>query len=74
MCRFQKKLWVKNGGFLIIDKAAEAEVDGSKITGTIAAVLYAEHIKQLKKEKGVWPEEFEKAQILEVISHHSAAS
>lgn len=57
--RFQKKLWVKNGGYLIIDKAEEAEVEGSKITGTIAAVLYAGHIKQLKREPGVWPAEFD---------------
>mmetsp|Transcript_21634 Transcript_21634/g.60134 ORF Transcript_21634/g.60134 Transcript_21634/m.60134 type:complete len:178 (+) Transcript_21634:68-601(+) len=59
--RFQKKLWVKNGGFVVIDKADEAEVDGCKITGTIAAVLYDTHIKQLKREPGIWPAEFDNA-------------
>jgi probable RNA-binding protein EIF1AD len=53
--KFNRKLWVKRGGFLIIETSTEAEQDaGSRVTGTIAAVLYEEHVKQLKKMPGVW--------------------
>jgi hypothetical protein len=31
-----------------------AEHSGSRVTGTICAVLYEDHIKQLKKHPGVW--------------------
>eukprot|EP00873_Tetraselmis_striata_P000449 jgi/Tetstr1/420713/TSEL_011796.t1 len=56
--RFQKKLWVKNGGYLIIEESAEAEVEGNKITGNIVAVLFPQDVKDLKRGEGVWPPEF----------------
>jgi probable RNA-binding protein EIF1AD len=53
--RFNRKLWVKRGGFLIIESSPQAQQDKSScVTGTICAVLYEEHIKQLKKMPGVW--------------------
>lgn len=53
--KFNRKLWVRRGGFLIIENSPEAEEDaGSRVTATIVAVLYDEHVKQLKKMPGVW--------------------
>ncbi|KAF6259225.1 hypothetical protein COO60DRAFT_1030707 [Scenedesmus sp. NREL 46B-D3] len=53
--KFNRKLWVRRGGYLIIEPSPEAEQDaGSRVTATIAAVLYEEHVKQLKKMQGVW--------------------
>jgi probable RNA-binding protein EIF1AD len=53
--KFNRKLWVRRGGFLIVESSPEAQQDkGSRVTGTICAVLYDEHIKQLKKMPGVW--------------------
>ncbi|KAG1680995.1 hypothetical protein FOA52_009954 [Chlamydomonas sp. UWO 241] len=56
--KFIKKLWVRKGGFVVIEQQAEAEEAGHKVTGTIATILYEEHIKELKKQ-GVWPIEFD---------------
>ena len=49
--RFHKKLWVKNGNFLIVEEAEDAE---GRVTGQIVAVLFAEHVKELKRMAGVW--------------------
>lgn len=50
--KFNKKLWVKRGGYLIIDHAA-ADVQHS-VSGTIAAVLYDKDIRHLRSMPGVW--------------------
>ncbi|KAG2489844.1 hypothetical protein HYH03_011647 [Edaphochlamys debaryana] len=55
--KFNKKLWVKRGGFLLIEASEEAQQD-TKVTGTIVGVLYDDQIKQLSKMPGVWPAEF----------------
>lgn len=55
--RFNKKLWVKRGGYLVIEDSPQAEAD-TKVTGSIVAVLYDEHIKALAKLPGVWPSLF----------------
>ncbi|KAL6762113.1 hypothetical protein V8C86DRAFT_1785013 [Haematococcus lacustris] len=47
--KFNKTLYVKKGGYLLI-----AERGAAKVTGHIVAVLYDSHIKQLKKYPGVW--------------------
>ncbi len=76
--KFNKKLWLKRGGYAIIEEApasqqpaqgedADAATEaaaaapsqqqhqqGTKITGTIVAVLYDEHIRELKKIPGAW--------------------
>lgn len=53
--RFNKTLWVRKGGYLMIEESRAAEENaGSKVTGTIVAVLYDEHIRQLVKVPGVW--------------------
>lgn len=52
--KFHKKLWVKKGNFLIIEDAPEAAGEGSRVTGQILAVLFADHVKQLKRMEGVW--------------------
>ncbi|KAG2440229.1 hypothetical protein HXX76_004341 [Chlamydomonas incerta] len=55
--KFNKKLWVKRGGFVMVEDSAQAEAD-TKVTGTIVSVLYDDQIKQLQKMGGVWPKEF----------------
>ena len=52
--KFHKKLWVKKGNFLVIEDAPEAAGEGSRVTGQILAVLFADHVKQLKRMPGVW--------------------
>ncbi len=52
--KFHKKLWVKNGNYLIVEDAPEAAGEGSRVTGQILAVLFADHVKQLKRMEGVW--------------------
>lgn len=39
---------------MIIEDSPEASAEGGAITGTIVAVLYEEHVKQLRKLPGVW--------------------
>lgn len=55
--KFNKKLWVRRGGYVIVEHIHDQEGGGdpnTKVTGTIVAVLYEDHIKQLKKIEGVW--------------------
>lgn len=53
--KFNKKLWVRRGGYLIIDDSIEAlEDESSRVTGTIVQVLYDDHVKELKRMPGVW--------------------
>ncbi len=52
--RFNKKLWVRRGGYLIIEDSPEASADGGAVTGSIITVLYEDQVKQLKKLPGVW--------------------
>ena len=52
--KFHKKLWVRKGSYLIVEDAAEAGDEGSRVTGLVAAVLYADHVKQLRRMPGVW--------------------
>lgn len=53
--RFHKKLWIKRGNYLIIENVEEAD---AAVTGQVVHVLFADHVKQLKKIEGVWPIEF----------------
>mmetsp|Transcript_39065 Transcript_39065/g.84992 ORF Transcript_39065/g.84992 Transcript_39065/m.84992 type:complete len:159 (-) Transcript_39065:143-619(-) len=55
--KFNKMLWVKRGSFVV---AKLGESDG-KVNGEVYQVLYADHVKQFKKEPGVWPPEFDDA-------------
>ena len=69
--RFHKKLWVKRGGFLIVDTPDEATGGGDdgapststkgpgKVAGVIAAILYEADVRRLKGMAGVWPPEFD---------------
>uniref|UniRef100_A0A7S0V8E4 S1-like domain-containing protein n=1 Tax=Polytomella parva TaxID=51329 RepID=A0A7S0V8E4_9CHLO len=54
--KFHKKVWVKRGGFVLIESDENAFED-TKVAGNILAVLYDEQIKEYKK-LGVWPGEF----------------
>ncbi|KAI3430572.1 hypothetical protein D9Q98_005165 [Chlorella vulgaris] len=56
--KFHKKLWIKKGNYLIVTEDG-AEADG-RVTGEILAVLFGDHVKQLKRMPGVWPPEFAK--------------
>lgn len=49
--RFHKKLWIKNGNFLIVE---EVEAIDAAVSGQIVKVLYADHVKQLQRIPGVW--------------------
>jgi probable RNA-binding protein EIF1AD len=49
--KFHKKLWIKKGNYLIIEDTADAD---ARVTGQILAVLFADHVKQLKRMQGVW--------------------
>ncbi|KDD75238.1 hypothetical protein H632_c791p1 [Helicosporidium sp. ATCC 50920] len=53
--KFHKKLWIKNGNFLIAEQ--QEQVDGA-VTGQIVAVLFAHHVRSMQKMPGVWPEAF----------------
>jgi probable RNA-binding protein EIF1AD len=50
--KFHKKLWIKKGNYLIVTEDG-AEADG-RVTGEILAVLFGDHVKQLKRMPGVW--------------------
>ena len=62
--RFNKKLWVRRGGYLIVQRQGQGaepakEVSGkdahkSRISGTIEAVLFAADIAELQRLDGVW--------------------
>jgi translation initiation factor IF-1 len=50
--KFNKKLWIKRGGYLIVQ---HGDVDPQhSVTGTITSVLYEQDIRHLKSLKGVW--------------------
>lgn len=51
--RFNKKLWIRRGGYLLIEEGQAVGGD-NKVTGTINAVLYDDHIKELSRLPGVW--------------------
>ncbi|KAK9814192.1 hypothetical protein WJX72_001988 [[Myrmecia] bisecta] len=53
--RFNKKLWVKRGGYLIIQEGAS---DGGRVTAEIVNVLYDKDVKEFKRQPGVWPADF----------------
>jgi probable RNA-binding protein EIF1AD len=57
--KFHKKIWIKRGTFLIIQTIESSELGDSAITGQITQVLYADHVKQLKRMVGVWPAGFD---------------
>lgn len=47
--KFNKKLWIRKGGLVIVDQTVQGGTD-AKVTGTIAAVLYPEHLKQFRRQ------------------------
>ena len=52
--RFNKKLWVRRGGYLIVDEAADAAAGAGAVSALIVHVLYAEGVRALRKLPGVW--------------------
>ncbi|KAL3143578.1 hypothetical protein ABBQ38_002375 [Trebouxia sp. C0009 RCD-2024] len=55
--KFNKKLWIKRGGFIVVE---EGDIDTEdKVTATIVTVLYEQDVKALKKLDGVWPAAFD---------------
>ncbi|PSC76350.1 RNA-binding EIF1AD [Micractinium conductrix] len=56
--KFHKKLWICKGSYCIIEEQAAAAEGERRVTGVIEAVLYADHVKQLRRMPGVWPLEF----------------
>lgn len=51
--KFRKNVWVKRGGFILVEPIAE----GDKVKAEMVRLLTNEHIKEFKKH-GVWPEAF----------------
>lgn len=51
--RFNKLLYVKRGGYLIVETSEEAAASGVAVTGFVVAVLYDDDVKGLKKS-GEW--------------------
>eukprot|EP00887_Chlorella_sp_A99_P007364 scaffold2.g7364.t1 len=57
--KFHKKLWIKRGTYLVVEDASEEVAeDGGRVTAQILAVLYEDHVKQLKRMHSVWPPQF----------------
>jgi len=54
--RFRNAIWIKNGGYVLID-TKEAGVRENKIDGEIANVVRDEH---LWRKESYWPKEFPK--------------
>lgn len=55
--KFNKKLWIKRGGFIVVEEGDTDTED--KVTATIVTVLYEQDVKALKKLDGVWPAAFD---------------
>lgn len=55
--KFNKKLWVKRGGFLIVALGDVAATES--VSGTIVHVLYEADVRRLKAMPSVWPPAFD---------------
>ncbi|KAF8854209.1 nucleic acid-binding protein [Acephala macrosclerotiorum] len=55
--RFRNTIWIKNGGYVLID-TKEADVRQNKIGGEILNVVRDEH---MWRKEAYWPKEFVKA-------------
>ncbi|CAG9463760.1 unnamed protein product [Pedinophyceae sp. YPF-701] len=57
--KFVKKLWIKNGSFVVIDDVElgdRADSAGHKVTGEVVHVLYEDSIKHIRrKQPDKWP-------------------
>ena len=49
--KFHKKLWIRNGSFLIVENSEAAD---TRVTGEILTVLLKQDVKELKRLPGVW--------------------
>lgn len=57
--RFNKKLWIRSGTFLVVEQQSGKETgDKGRISGTIEDVLYKNDIDHLRRQK-FWPAAFE---------------
>ena len=50
--KFNKKLWIKRGGYIIVEEG-DTDVE-DKVTATIVKVLFEQDVKALRKIPGVW--------------------
>eukprot|EP00124_Ichthyophonus_hoferi_P003239 Ihof_evm1s270 gene=Ihof_evmTU1s270 len=51
--KFQKRVWIKKGDYVIIEYVKEI----TKVQADIVHILYTDQIKHLKK-RGLWPQEW----------------
>ncbi|GJP60794.1 hypothetical protein CLOP_g18018 [Closterium sp. NIES-67] len=60
--KFHRMLWLKRGSFVVADVSAAEEVDkaGGRVRGSITAVIFDHHIKELIASNQ-WPEAFAEA-------------
>ncbi|KAK9830876.1 hypothetical protein WJX81_000816 [Elliptochloris bilobata] len=67
--RFNKKLWVRRGGYLVVEEAED--VGAGAVSALIVSVLYSDGVRALRKLPGVWPAEFAEAdahRLVDVLS------
>ncbi|CAI5979129.1 unnamed protein product [Closterium sp. NIES-64] len=72
--KFHRMLWLKRGSFVVADVSAAEEVDkaGGRVRGSITAVLFDHHIKELVASNQ-WPEAFAEAVVKERAGASAAA-
>lgn len=52
--KFRKKLWIRRGNFVIIERTPQAEGSGKgKISGSIEAVLSHDDVNEIR-QRGLW--------------------
>ncbi|XP_065662103.1 probable RNA-binding protein EIF1AD isoform X1 [Hydra vulgaris] len=61
--KYRKSVWVKRGDYVVIQSIKE----GHKVQGEIVSILYPKQIKYLK-QKNMWPEEFNKNNMLDDVN------
>ncbi|CAI7856250.1 unnamed protein product [Closterium sp. NIES-54] len=74
--KFHRMLWLKRGSFVVADVSSADEVDkaGGRVRGSITAVLFDHHIKELVASNQ-WPEAFAEAVVKErAVASTSAPS
>ncbi|CAI5491762.1 unnamed protein product [Closterium sp. Naga37s-1] len=72
--KFHRMLWLKRGSFVVADMSSAEEVDkaGGRVRGSITAVLFDHHIKELVASNQ-WPEAFSEAAVKERAGASTAA-
>lgn len=49
--KFHKKLWIRNGSYLMVE--ADRDIEAA-VSGQVTRILFDEHVKQLQRMSGIW--------------------